>query len=195
MQRRIQQLPDERDVELLQAIALADRHALEELYLSYHRRLTRFLSRLTPRYEIVEEVINDTFMVVWQHAKEFRGASQVSTWIIGITYRIAMKALRGNDVLLNAQRLDLVPEQMTHPVDDTELQDWMAWGLNQLPMEQRITMELAYHMGHSIEEIATITECPVGTVKARMFHARKKLQQCLPAMGHASSQPATSRTL
>jgi RNA polymerase sigma-70 factor (ECF subfamily) len=195
MQRRIQQLPDERDVELLQAIALGDRRALEQLYLSYHRRLTRFVSRLTPRYETVEEVVNDAFMVVWQHAKEFRGASQVSTWIIGITYRVAMKALRGNDVLLNAQRLEFVPEPMINPVDDTELQDWMAWGLNQLPMEQRVTMELAYHMGHSIEEIAAITECPVGTVKARMFHARKKLQQCMPAISHSSSAATASSGL
>lgn len=185
MQRRIQQLPDQRDVELLRAIEHGDRKALEELYLSYHRRLTRFLSRFTSRFEVVEEVVNDTFMVVWQHAKDFRGASQVSTWIIGITYRTAMKSLRGNDALANAQRLDEYPEQATHPVDDTELQDWLTWGLNQLPIEQRITMELAYHMGHSVEEIATITESPVGTVKARMFHARKKLQQCLPASGLA----------
>ena len=183
------------DIELLRAIALGDRRALEELYLSYHRRLTRFLSRLTPRYETVEEVINDTFMVVWQHAKDFRGASQVSTWIIGITYRIAMKSLRGNDALLHAQRLDQVMEQSTDPADATEMQDWMARGLSQLPIEQRITMELAYHMGHSVEEIAAITGCPVGTVKGRMFHARKKLQECLPMIALENPPPAASRPL
>ena len=44
-------------------------------------------------------------------------------------------------------------------------------------------MVLAYHMGHSLEEIAAIaTDCPVGTAKARMFHAREKLRQCLPAL-------------
>jgi RNA polymerase sigma-70 factor (ECF subfamily) len=46
-----------------------------------------------------------------------------------------------------------------------------------------MTLELAYHMGHSMEEIAAITDCPVGTVKARMFHAREKLRQYLPALG------------
>ena len=192
MQRRIQQLPDDRDIELLHAIAQGDRRALEELYLSYHRRLTRFLSRLTSRYETVEEVINDTFMVVWQHAKDFRGASQVSTWIIGITYRIAMKTLRGNDVLQHAIQIDQIPEQATNPVDEAEMQEWMAWGLSQLPIEQRTTMELAYHMGHSIEEIAAITSSPIGTVKARMFHARKKLQQCLPSVGRANPLPVSS---
>lgn len=193
MQRRIQQLPNERDIELLRSIAQGDRRALQELYLSYHRRLTRFLSRLTSRYETVEEVINDTFMVVWQHAKDFRGASQVSTWIIGITYRVAMKALRGNDALQHAIRIDQIPEQATNPVDEAELREWMAWGLNQLPVEQRITMELAYHLGHSVEEIAAITSCPVGTVKARMFHARKKLQQYLPVIKRGNPLPAASR--
>jgi RNA polymerase sigma-70 factor (ECF subfamily) len=52
-------------------------------------------------------------------------------------------------------------------------------------------LELAYNMGHSIEEIAEITGSPVGTVKARMFHAREKLRQYLPALGgvDASDSP------
>jgi len=82
------------DNELLTAIARGDRQALEELYLSYHRRLARFLSRFTPHYENVEEIINDTFMVVWQSAADFRRASQVSTWIFGIAYRTALKSVR-----------------------------------------------------------------------------------------------------
>src|SRR5258708_9610255 len=84
--------PKERDGALLVAIAAGDRRAPEELYLSYHRRLARFLSRFTPRYENIEEIINDTFMVGWQNAKEFRNASQASNWIIGIAYRTALKS-------------------------------------------------------------------------------------------------------
>jgi DNA-directed RNA polymerase specialized sigma24 family protein len=62
--------PRERDSALLIAVAAGDRRALEELYLGYHRRLSRFLARFTPRYENIEEIINDTFMVVWQSAKD-----------------------------------------------------------------------------------------------------------------------------
>jgi RNA polymerase sigma-70 factor, ECF subfamily len=57
--------------------------------------------------------------------------------------------------------------------------------LSRLPVEQRLTLELAYNMGHSLEEIAVITECPVGTVKARMFHAREKLRESLPSLSGA----------
>lgn len=173
----------EQDSALLAAVAAGDHRALEELYLGYHRRLARFLSRFTPRYENVEEIINDTFMVVWQSARDFRHASQVSTWVIGIAYRTALKSVRRQKNHTAARNLDDCPEQTVDPASVTEVQDWLKHGLNQLSVEQRLTLELAYHMGHSLEEIAAITECPVGTVKARMFHAREKLRQYLPALG------------
>jgi RNA polymerase sigma-70 factor, ECF subfamily len=184
--------PKERDSALLAAVAGGDRRALEELYLNYHRRLARFLLRFTPRYENVEEIINDTFMVVWQNAKEFRNASQVSTWIIGIAYRTALKSFRRQKNHAGASALDDdCPEQSIDPTSETEIQDWLQHGLSRLPVEQRLTLELAYHMGHSLEEIAAITDCPVGTVKARMFHARAKLRQCLPTLsGAANASPA-----
>jgi RNA polymerase sigma-70 factor, ECF subfamily len=179
--------PKERDSALLVAIGAGDRRALEELYLSYHRRLARFLSRFTTRYENVEEIINDTFMVVWQSAKDFRNASQVSTWIIGIAYRTALKSFRRQKNHGIARSLEDYPEQTVDPTFDAEVNDWLKHGLSRLPIEQRLTLELAYHMGHSLEEIAAITDCPVGTVKARLFHAREKLRQYLPALSGGPS--------
>lgn len=183
--------PKERDSALLAAIGAGDRRALEELYLSYHRRLARFLSRFTPRYENVEEIINDTFMVVWQNAKDFRSASQVSTWIIGIAYRTALKSFRRQKNHAGTGSIEDYPEQTVDPTLAAEVHDWLKHGLSRLPIEQRLTLELAYHMGHSLEEIALITECPVGTVKARMFHAREKLRQYLPDLsGNPRDTPA-----
>ena len=173
----------EQDSTLLAAVAAGARRALEQLYIGYHRRLARFLSRFTSRYENVEEIINDTFMVVWQHAKDFRHASQVSTWIIGIAYRTALKSLRQQKNVRYPPGAEALAEASTDPTRDTETQDWVMHGLRQLPLEQRFTLELAYHLGHSLEEIAAITDSPVGTVKARMFHAREKLRRSLPELG------------
>jgi len=178
--------PRERDNELLLAVAAGDRRALEELYLGYHRRLARFLSRFTPRYENVEEIINDTFMVVWQSAKDFRYASQVSTWVMGIAYRTALKSVRRQKNFATDQNIDDFPEQSSDPTEATVVQDWLAHGLRRLPLEQRVTLELAYHMGHSLDEIAAITGSPIGTIKARMFHAREKLRQYLPSLAGAA---------
>jgi RNA polymerase sigma-70 factor (ECF subfamily) len=170
------------DSELLIVVAAGDRRALEELYLAYHPRLARFLWRFTQRHENIEEIINDTFMVVWQNADEFRSDSQVSTWIFGIAYRTALKSMRRQKDHTTARDLDEWPEQTVDPVRHTEVQDWVEQGLDRLPIEQRLTVELAYNMGHSLEEIAEITGAPVGTVKARLFHAREKLRRYLPAL-------------
>ena len=175
---------DERERTLLARVADQDRLAFEELYLGYHRRLTRFIMRLAPRYEIAEEVINDTFWIVWQKAADFRGGSQVSTWIMGIAYRRALKALRALKPDAETQSIASISNTLIvdDPNDADATESWVQGALTHLPAEQRIAIELAYYMGHSCEEIGAIMQCPVSTVKARMFHARQKLKQLLPRL-------------
>jgi RNA polymerase sigma-70 factor (ECF subfamily) len=176
---------DRLDRELLRSVADGDSRALEHLYLEYHRRLLQFLSRLSSRREVLEEAINDTFWIVWQKGKEFRGGSRVSTWIMGIAWRCAMKALRRNSdssAEAFANSMPVEPASAESLVSE-ERGDWLERGLSTLPMEQRATLELAYFVGHSCEEIAIIMACPVNTVKARMFQARIKLRNLLPKLG------------
>ena len=172
-----------REVALIARVAEGDRRAFEELYHLYHRRMARFLTRLTRRYDIAEEVINDTFWVVWRKAHTFRGDSQPSTWILGIAYRKARNAFRASARLAekNLQAEDL-PLTNDEPASNEELRDWLARALAELPLEQRLAVELCYELGHSCEEIATIMDCPVNTVKTRLFHARAKLQRLLPQL-------------
>jgi RNA polymerase sigma-70 factor, ECF subfamily len=169
---------EERERALLARITRRDAAAMRELYLLYHRRLARFLMRFTRRYELAEEIINDTFWVVWQHAGDFRGASRVSTWILGIAYRRGLKTLRRAGAA--AADTSVEAEAGTEePAQREELSEWLDVALQRLPLEQRMVIELAYHVGHSCEEIASIMECPVNTVKTRMFHARRKLRTLL----------------
>ena len=172
---------DEIDRALLKRIGEGDRTAVRELYQFYYRPLTRFLSRFSRRYELAEDVINDTFCVVWQRARDFRGESRFSTWLFGIAYRRALKAWRREAPL---DRLDSegVEEPADLPAERIELQDWLGIALERLPLEQRMVLELAYQGGHSCEEIAAIVQCPVNTVKTRMFHARRKLRGLLTAL-------------
>jgi len=169
-----------RELELLRQVAAGDRTAFKELYLIYHRRLARFLMRMTSRHDLIEEVINDTLWTVWLKAGDFRGDSLVSTWIVGITYRRALKALRRH----GAPRPMLVEEVAVAPdaQQEDENRQWLGQALAELPLEQRMVMEFSYLMGHSCEEIAQIMQCPVNTVKTRMFHAREKLRRSLPRL-------------
>lgn len=175
---------DQQDRELLHRVAERDRRALERLYLAYQPRLMQFLSRLCSQREALEEAVNDTFWTVWQKAHEFRGASRVSTWIIGIAWRHALKALRrnGDAALERLEGLGADEPQSRETLLDDERDQWLAQGLATLPLEQRATLELAYFVGHSCQEIATIMDCPVNTVKARMFQARLKLRNLLPKL-------------
>lgn len=172
-----------RDRALIERIAGADRAALKELYLLYHRRLARFLTRVTSRYDLADEIINDTFWVVWQRAGDFRGASSVSTWIMGIAYRRGLKALKRASLMqLGVNDVAAVESSGHDPWSGAEQREWVNIALERLPSEQRLVLELAYHLGHSCEEIARIMDCPVNTVKTRMFHARKKLRVLLPQL-------------
>lgn len=172
---------DQRECALLIRIAERDSAAMKELYLLYHRRLARFLMRLTTRYDLAEEIINDTFWVVWQHAGDFRGASRVSTWILGIAYRRGLRTLRHAGPAPVDTEVEAEPAA-EEPARQEELNEWLDVALRRLPLEQRMAIELAYHLGHSCEEIASIMQCPVNTVKTRMFHARRKLKTLLTTL-------------
>jgi RNA polymerase sigma-70 factor, ECF subfamily len=174
---------DDAERDQLRRMAAGDRGALATLYRAYHRRLARFLSRLTRRADIVDEVINDSFWIVWQKAGSFRGDSRVSTWIMGIAYRCALKSLRqhGEDDAADAAWLD-GPEASVDPNAEHELRDWLGKAMHFLSAEQRVVVELAYGAGHSMEDIAAIMQCPLGTVKARLFHARVKLRNLMPGL-------------
>jgi RNA polymerase sigma-70 factor (ECF subfamily) len=172
-----------RETDLIARIAEGDRKAFEELYSLYHRRLARFLTRLTRRYDIAEEVVNDTFWVVWRKARSFRGDSQPSTWILGIAYRKARNAFRSSARFAEKNlQVDLLPPTGEEPADTEELRDWLGRALAELPVEQRLAVELCYELGYSCEEIAKIMDCPVNTVKTRLFHARAKLKRLLPQL-------------
>jgi RNA polymerase sigma-70 factor, ECF subfamily len=184
-----------RETDLIARIAEGDRKAFEELYYLYHRRLARFLTRLTRRYDIAEEVVNDTFWVVWRKAHTFRGDSQPSTWILGIAYRKARNAFRTSARLAekNLQE-ELLPPTEEEPASTEELRDWLSRALAELPVEQRLAVELCYELGHSCEEISKIMDCPVNTVKTRLFHARAKLQRLLPQLAGATATDADRST-
>jgi len=174
---------DDSDRDLLRRISRADRDAFQQLYFNYHQRLARFLVRVVHHHEDREEVINDAFLIVWQHAGDFRGASRVSTWILGIAYRRALKCIRRSTSWSRATALafeggEAVVEDTGTVTEDRQL---LEFGLSCLPPEQRLVLVLAYCMDYSCEEIAAIAECPVNTVKSRMFYARRKLRTIISA--------------
>lgn len=169
----------------LRATATGDRAAFEQLYRRYFPQLSRFLRRFNERADLREDVINKAMWVVWSKAGEFRGESKVSTWITGIAYRCMLKALRDGAQPQELSDWDLPPEvgeRGDASQADHELRDWVNKGLRLLPDDLRVTMELAYLVGLSCAEIGVVMDCAEGTVKARMFNARLRLRNLMPAL-------------
>jgi RNA polymerase sigma-70 factor (ECF subfamily) len=175
---------DIEDEQLVKRCAAGEMRAFDSLYRTYHPRLTRFLDRMLLRQPaLIEEVLNDTMWVVWRRADSYNGQSKVSTWIFGIAYRKALKALQQLDNPLvdedGDERVgpDAGPE---HSLGRVELHAALATALAGLSSEHRAVITLTYFHGMDCSEVAAIAACPVGTVKSRMFHARKRLQSLLP---------------
>jgi RNA polymerase sigma-70 factor (ECF subfamily) len=172
--------PDE--VRLLARIVARDRRAFEELYRIYHPRLSRFLGAFLRRPQAVEEALNDTMLVVWKRADSYDGTSKVSTWIFAIAYRTALRARsRQDDPQEDRQAESRMsaesgPEQQ---LGERQTQAILLNALSQLSPNHRAVVDLTYFHDAGYREIAQILDCPVGTVKTRMHHARKHLKDML----------------
>lgn len=169
---------DASDVVLIGRVAAGDMRAFETLYRTYHPRLDRFVGLMTSHRTLVEEVLNDTMLVVWKRSDTYNGQSKVSTWIFAIAYRTALKALRQRDEPVDALTDELAsddagPEQRLS-ADQTRAA--LLRALDGLSAEQRSVLVLTYFHDLAYAEIARIVDCPVDTVKTRMFHGRRRLR-------------------
>jgi RNA polymerase sigma factor (sigma-70 family) len=180
---------DASDVALLGRVVRGDLGAFESLYRNYHPRLERFLGLMTSAPSIVEEALNDTMLVVWERAHTFNGTCKLSTWIFGIAYRVALKALRTQGSWVDTVAPDDLisdgpgPEQ---EVSSREARTALVDALAALSPEQRSVLVLAYFHDLPYAEIARIVECPVDTVKTRVFHGRRRLRVLLQGAAGAA---------
>lgn len=175
--------PD-RDTWLIGLVAAGDRHAFDMLYRAYFPRLTRFLGRMTRSTSLIEEIVNDAMLVVWQKAASFDHSCKLSTWVFAIAYRKACKALHA----LDEARPDDADSWQGDPGRQPErLFEQACLGLaldaalDTLPVAQRAAFQLTFYHDMGYAEIAKVMECPVNTVKTRLFHARRRLATLLAA--------------
>ena len=180
---------DALDQGLMERIVGRDLRAFEALYRIYHPLLDRFLGLVTPRPTIVEEALNDTMLVVWRRAATYSGECKVSTWIFAIAYRTALKALRTQDEPVDAATIDELASEDIGPEQEAIRQQTLstlASALDTLSAEHRAVLVLTYFHDLPYAEIARIVECPVDTVKTRMFHGRRRLRAALHGRLEAS---------
>lgn len=170
------------DVALLARVASGDRQAFDALYRHYYSRVMRFLLRLLTHPQDAEEALNETMLVVWSRAASFNHTARVSTWIFGIAYRKALRQRpdpRRRTETLDEDTLVSEPDTQAQDLAHLELGARLEHAMLKLSPSQRAVVELTYFGDYSYPEIATIMDCPTGTVKTRMLHARRKLRHLL----------------
>jgi RNA polymerase sigma-70 factor (ECF subfamily) len=120
---------------------------------------------------------------VWKGASRFKGASRVSTWIFGIARHKALSAMRRSSPLTveveDALKLPDSAELQDDMLSTRDTRDAVLKALSRLTDQHREVMDLTFYQGFSCNEIADILQCPVNTVKTRMFYARKQLREIL----------------
>ena len=173
--------PQELDLDLIRRMVSGDENSVRELYAAYGQRLYAYALRLTADPAIAEDVTQDTLVTAWRTASRFRGEARLITWLLGIVHHCAMKALRHTSQPLSAME-ETLPESGASPEEQAqsgETNRWIQQGLQSLSAEHRAVLELVFYQGLTLNEVAEVCGCPLGTVKSRLSYARQHLRGVL----------------
>jgi RNA polymerase sigma-70 factor (ECF subfamily) len=188
------------DQQLVERVQRGDKQAFDLLVIKYQRKLARLLSQFIRDAAEVEDVAQETFIKAYRALPSFRGESAFYTWLYRIGINTAKNFLvtqgrraptmtsAGLDIEdaenfeegsqlreMNTPESELMSKQIAETVNQT---------LQKLPEELRTAITLREIEGISYEEIATIMNCPIGTVRSRIFRAREIIAEKLrPLLG------------
>jgi RNA polymerase sigma factor (sigma-70 family) len=176
-QQGVAVLRNAEDDVLISRIAARDPEAFTILYQRYAPRLAGFLHPRLAQPALVDDVLHETLIVVWQDAARFRGQAQVSTWIFRIAQRKAHQACAAyhRAYALPVLPADAAPENPEALLLHQEQTHTMHHILVALAPAQRTVLELTYAQGWSMPAIAAHLACSVSTVKTRLHQARRCL--------------------
>jgi RNA polymerase sigma-70 factor (ECF subfamily) len=170
---------------LLAACARGDEDALAQLYRALARTIRAFAMRRGMAAEQAEEIVVETMYEVWRHAGRFAGGSLVSSWVLGIArHKILDRVRRGGGIVVEelGDEAEAVADERPSAFDELvrrQQANQVAACLEALPDAQRECLHLVFYEELPLAEIAAIQECPENTVKTRLFHARRKMKDCL----------------
>jgi len=184
--------PDDSDLQLVERTVAGDQRAYELLVVKYQRRIERLIGRMVRDTDQIQDIAQETFIRAYRALHQFRGEAQFYTWLYRIAVNTAKKALmdmkrnpvisenalRGNDDDDETSRIG--QELTTDETPETvlaarEIAEAVNAAMEALPDDLRQAVTLREIEGLSYEEIATAMECPIGTVRSRIFRAREAI--------------------
>ena len=178
------------DEQLIARVKKGDRHAFDLLVIKYQHRVLALVSRFIPDFAEAQDVTQEAFIKAYRALPNFRGESQFYTWV----YRIAVNTAKNHLVSRNrrAPVRDIDIEEAEVFINDAGLKDIntpdrllardqlekvVFDAIDALPEELRMAITLRELDGLSYEDIAQVMNCPIGTVRSRIFRAREAIEQ------------------
>ena len=195
-------VPTDSDLVLVQRTQAGDKRAFELLVIKYQRRVERLIGRMVRDSDLVQDVAQETFIRAYKALPKFRGEAQFYTWLYRIAVNTAKKHLmdlkRDPVVLSSVLKSDEGDEtsggerELSHQAADAETPEAVlaskeiAQAVNEamdaLPPELRQAVVLREIEGLSYEDIAQALNCPIGTVRSRIFRAREAISARIKPM-------------
>lgn len=185
-------IPDDNDQQLVQRVQQGDKAAFDLLVRKYQHRVLKLVSRFVNDAAEAEDVAQEAFLKAYRALPAFRGDSAFYTWLYRIAINTAKNALVSNrrrpvDFDLDLQDPEQHDRQSLLKDADTpegvlltdEIRGVVERALEQLPEDLRTAIVLRELEGLSYEEIAEAMDCPVGTVRSRIFRAREAIDKKL----------------
>jgi RNA polymerase sigma-70 factor (ECF subfamily) len=174
---------------LVDRARLGDRHAFDLLVIKYQSRLLQLVSRLVPNQSDALDVLQDTFVKAYRSLSSFRGESAFYTWLYRIAVNtaknhLASRGKEGRDLSYDdgGQEMERHAVFQDHGTPDAEadaqqLQAAILDAIDRLPDDLKRALTLRELEGLSYEDIAQTMNCPIGTVRSRIFRARDQVVQ------------------
>ena len=174
------------DDELLARTARGDMGAFETLYRRFETKIYHYILTSIQDDTTAQDLLTEVMVAVWKGAKNFKGDSQVSTWIFGIARHKILDAIRSRmrhhtqtvalDQAMEIADPDENPESQVAQKDDA---DEVKKAMDTLSQEHQEVLFLAFYEELPYQEIATRIGAPVNTVKTRVFYAKQQLKRAL----------------
>ena len=170
---------------LVARISEGDRPAMQTLFARHRTPVYRWLLRFVGNETLAEDLVSDVFLDVWRQASRFEGRASVSTWLIAIARFKAISARRRRtDAELDEGVESTVADTADDPavvLEKKNRDEMVRAALTRLSAEHKEIIDLVYYHEKSVDECAQIIGVASGTVKTRMFYARKKLAELVQA--------------
>ena len=194
------------DLLLVERTLAGDQRAFELLVIKYQRRIQRLIGRMVRDVDLVEDIAQDTFLRAYRALHQFRGDAQFYTWLYRIAVNTAKKALMEmkNDRVVSESSLrglsddDETSAPGNEPTTDETPESVLAAkeigamvnaAMAALPEDLRQAVTLREIEGLSYDEIAAVMNCPIGTVRSRIFRAREAISARIrPMLEHQAGK-------